>query len=83
MVSRFLVGVQNDPGDFSCVGSAACPVGLKAFRSPEGAEEYHILYIIYFIYFIYYILHIIYYILYIIYHILCMIYHILYTVYYI
>ena len=40
MVSRFLVGVQNDPGDFSCVGSAACPVGLKAFRSPEGAEEY-------------------------------------------
>ena len=40
MVSRFLSGVQNDPGDFSCVGSAACPVGLKAFRSPEGAEEY-------------------------------------------
>ena len=39
MVSRFLIGVQNDPGDFICVGSAACPVGLKAFRSPEGAEE--------------------------------------------
>ena len=39
MVSWFLVSVQNDPGDFSCVGSAACPVGLKAFRSPEGAEE--------------------------------------------